>query len=395
MRRIKYLLPAGVSIALALIYFTGIFSKPVAEEVVLADVTPIPVEDSIQHITIASVGDLMCHSTQYKYARIEGDSFDFRPCFSYVRSYLESADLTLGNLETVTAGNKVAYSGYPYFNSPDDYINSIADVGFDFLVTANNHANDQGEKGITRTISILDANGLQHTGTYTSEKDRDSIRVVDVKGVHIAILAYTYSTNDNPLTPGKPWLVNMCDSALIRQDILKARTLSDLVLVFYHFGEEYKRLPGDYQKGFVQHAIDCGADIILGSHPHVLEPALFFATQNAKLDTGFAIYSMGNFISNQRDMYTDEGVIVQLHIAKNKHTGACVLEKADYIPTWVYRGEQEEMKLHMVFPANAPDSLLPPFVGKYYSKDVADARTHTEAIFSTYTNAFRPAVAEN
>jgi poly-gamma-glutamate synthesis protein (capsule biosynthesis protein) len=338
--------------------------------------------DSIIKIQVSAVGDLMCHNTQSLLAKVSSDSFNYKPCFEYVRPYLLKPDLLLGNLETTFAGKTLPYSGYPKFNTPDDYAEALQYAGFDFLVTANNHSNDTGEKGILRTIEVLDHYAIHHTGTYTSQNDRDSIRLQNVNGITIAILAYTYSTNGYALTAGKPWLANYCDSSLIQNDIKSAKKSgANLVLVFYHFGDEYQRTPSAYQKNFVNWAIDNGADIILGSHPHVLQPAAYFKTKNGTLDSGFVAYSMGNFISNQRDNYTDEGIIINMYIEKNKRTGKTVITSVDYVPTWVYKGTNPAKKLHVVLPVlqyEKFDTL--PFIGEVELKEMKLARQHTRDI---------------
>lgn len=356
----------------------------------------LPLADSIVTFTISSVGDLMCHSTQFNFAKVAEDSFNFEPCFEYILPWLQKPDLLLGNLETTLAGNKQAYSGFPYFNTPDDYAIALKNIGFDFLITANNHSNDTGEKGILRTIKQLNAFGFNTTGTYTSQNDRDSIRIVDVKGVKIAIMAYSYSTNGLPLATGKPWLVNMCDSVLIKRDIETSRSLgAELVVVFYHFGEEYQRLPSKYQENFVNFAVDCGADVVFGSHTHVLQPATFIKGVNSTVDSVFVAYSMGNFISNQQDEYTDEGVIFNLHFEKNLHSNKIVLTKADYVPTWVYKGKHEAKKLHVVFPAFDPnDPKLPEFVQQFYKDEIQKAITNTTKTMNTYTSSIKPATIE-
>ncbi|MBC8173736.1 MAG: CapA family protein [Chitinophagales bacterium] len=353
----------------------------------------ITVPDSITHITISAVGDLMCHSSQYKYTHVEADSFDFLPSFEKVLPWLQKPDLLAGNLETTLAGTKIPYSGYPRFNTPDDYAEALKKAGFDFIITANNHSNDTGEKGILRTIQILKENNLSQTGTFTSQKDRDSIRILDVKGIKIGMIAFTYSTNGIDITPGKPWLVNYCDSALIKNDIFLAREAgAEIVVVFYHFGNEYERIPGPYQNNFVNWAIENGADIIIGSHPHVIQPVNFFKTRSATLDTGFVAYSLGNFISNQRDNFADEGIIINVHISKNMHTKQIKIDYVDYVPTWVYRGVNPEKKLHIIFPvmdhATFGDEN---YISNIEMKEMQDALQNTGNIISTYINSVKPA----
>ena len=348
-----------------------------------ANAVPAIAPDSTITFSIGAVGDLMCHSNQFNNARIQGDSFDFTGSFTYVQPILSGVDFMLGNLETTLAGKVRPYSGYPMFNTPDAYAVALKQAGFDCIVTANNHSNDSGEEGIKRTIRILDSVGLHHTGSFQTAADRDSIRIYSVKGVKVGVVSYTYSTNGLPLTEGKPWLVNTLDSVLIQQDIQKGRSLgAELMIVFYHFGEEYQRLPNAYQKQFVQWAIDCGADIIFGSHPHVLQPDGFYPSTASLVDSVYVAWSMGNFISNQQDEYTDEGVILQLDITKNLHTGKLHIDRAAYTPTWVYRGKLPENGVHTVFPVvDSTFTGVPDYILKNYRSELDKAWTHTHKTF--------------
>ncbi|MFO7526054.1 MAG: CapA family protein [Ignavibacteriaceae bacterium] len=309
------------------------------------------VPDSTVTVTVSFVGDLMCHSTQFNYAKVENDSFDFRPVYREIKNVLAYADFTIGNLETVTAGRSASYSGYPFFNSPDDFIVALKDAGFDLLITSNNHSLDKGEKGVLRTIEQIKLNNLQYTGTFNSESDRDSIRVVDLNGIKIAILSYTYGTNGIPKPKGKDYIVNLIDYSLIESDIKKARTNTELVLVYFHFGEEYQRLPNQYQKDVVNNTIIFGADIIIGSHPHVIQPVDYYKTSESKLENGFIAYSLGNFISNQRWRYSDAGVILNIELTKNFTTDSIFISDVNYIPTWVFRGNTNAGKEYIILPS--------------------------------------------
>ncbi|MBL0020052.1 MAG: CapA family protein [Bacteroidetes bacterium] len=255
----------------------------------------IPKPDSIVTITIRAVGDLMCHAPQFEYARLGTDTFDFRRCYAEVADYLKGADFTIGNIETVFAGPTAKYTGYPTFNSPEDYLDAVKEAGFDFLVTANNHSLDRGGNGAFKTLDVLDKYGFDHTGTYRSPADRDSIRVVNVKGISMAILNYTYGTNGIPIPKDKPWIINLTDTLLIEKDVLAARALKpDLVVVSFHWGLEYQHEPCDSQRIQFEAAAAAGADLILGSHPHVIQPVEYYKTAaNASLDTGFVAWSMG------------------------------------------------------------------------------------------------------
>ena len=345
-------------------------------------------------ITISSAGDLMCHSPQYEYARVDADSFDFTPTFSEVKKYFESSDFVLGNLETVTAGKEKRYSGFPFFNSPDDYIRSLKKVGFDFLFTSNNHCLDRGENGILRTLENLNKNNIAHTGTFNSQKDRDSIRIISLKGIRFAVVSYTYGMNGNYLPKNKAYLVNRISDSLLIHDIQKAKSDSvDFILVYFHFGEEYQREPNRYQKAIVQAAIDAGADIILASHPHVLQPFSFFQKDsinkiNSKLDSGFVAYSLGNFFSNQQWRYSDAGVILQFQITKNLTTNALHLEKVCYTPTWVFKGKIEGKREYRILPYTKSTDKYPYLSQKDFQK-MSQSFEDSKLIIQKYSSSIQ------
>ncbi|MBT8383676.1 MAG: CapA family protein [Ignavibacteria bacterium] len=318
--------------------------------------TPVA-RDSLLTASICFVGDLMCHSTQFNYARVGADTFDFTGVYSEVKPYLQSANLTIGNLETVIAGKKKGFSGYPYFNAPDDFIYALKDAGFDLLITANNHSLDQGWGGVKRTIDVINKNKIHRTGTYTSQEDSDSIRIFMINSIKVAILAYTEHTNDVSFPKGKDFIVKLIDVKQIENDIKKARSKNvDMVLVHLHYGPEYNREPSAYQKEIVQKTILFGADIIIGGHPHVVQPFDFFESNNSKIDSGFIAYSMGNFISNQRWRYSDAGVILNIQLAKNRFTDSVFISDVNYLPTWVFKGNTENGRKYIILPSQLSES---------------------------------------
>jgi poly-gamma-glutamate capsule biosynthesis protein CapA/YwtB (metallophosphatase superfamily) len=309
--------------------------------------------DSVRTVTLSFVGDLMCHSPQMDYAKVGKDSFDFKPTFSEVKEYLSSADITFGNLETTLTGAKNKYSGYPLFNSPDEFLDALKDCGFDFLFTSNNHCLDRGKNGVLSTIEKIHSVGLQSTGTFNSEKDRDSIRIINVNGMSLAVLAYTYGTNGNPIPKNGKYLVNLIDTLLVKKDIQTAKSKNvDAVLVYYHFGEEYQRVPNTYQKEIVERTISYGANIIIGSHPHVIQGAEYFSSMDEKFPKGFVAYSLGNFISNQRWRYSDCGVILTIKLQQNLFKKAISITDASIIPTWVYKGKVEDSNRFLILPSD-------------------------------------------
>ena len=344
--------------------------------------------DTLLTAEINIVGDLMCHSTQFNYAHVKDDSFDFSVVFSEVKKYLSDADFTIGNFETVLAGNKKRYSGYPYFNAPDDFLLAIKEAGFDFLVNANNHAIDKGVKGVERTINVMDELGINHTGTYLSQHDRDSIRIININEIHFAILSYSYSTNGIPLPKGKNYIINLIDYDLIEKDIAEARNEGvDIVLVYFHFGDEYQREPNSYQKEVINNTINSGADIIIGSHPHVVQPVNYFKTNKANLDTGFVAYSLGNFISNQRWRYSDSGVILKIKVSKNILTDSVYLSDVSYLPTWVFKGKTKKGREYIILPAEISyDDSLYSYLSKSEKEKMKQAFEDTKYIITKFKN---------
>ena len=342
--------------------------------------------DSVVTATLCFVGDLMCHSTQFNYARVDADSFDFTGVFSEVKKYLTEPDLTIGNLETVVAGNKTGYSGYPYFNAPDDFIYALKESGFNLLTTANNHALDQGWDGIKRTIDVLNKYKIHRTGTFISQEDRDSIRIFLINSIKIAILAYTENTNGIAAPKDKDFMINIIDEDVIKKDIEKARNKnSDIVLVYLHYGPEYNREPSDYQKEIVQKIIDLGADIIIGGHPHVIEPTMFFKTDLTNIDSGFVAYSMGNFVSNQRWRYSDAGVILNIIISKNIFTDSIYISEVNYLPTWVFKGETKRGRAYIILPSSIDqDDSSHYYLTNQDKKLMNEAFSNTKEILTKY-----------
>lgn len=344
-------------------------------------------KDSIATITISVVGDLMCHSVEFKYARTAPDSFNFNPFFKYIKPYLQKSDFLFGNLETVLAGKEKGYTGYPDFNSPSQFLAPIKNVGFNLITTANNHALDKGSKGLLRTIEELKKYDLNYEGTFSSKEDRDSIRIYNIKGIKTSFLAYTYGTNGHSIPKGEKYLINIIDTTQIKNDILKARKDgAEIVIIYFHFGQEYVRAPSKYQKEVVEKTIQYGADIIIGGHPHVIQPVNFFKTINGKLDTGFVAYSMGNFLSNQRWRYSDAGVVLTIHLTKNFSTDSIYISRVSYLPTWVFKGKTKLGNEYLILPAQLiPADTSLTFLDSSDKFKMEQAFSDTRNILSKYT----------
>ncbi len=362
---------------------TPVMKAPATETPVITYI-PAP-KDSVVDVTINLVGDLMCHLPQTNNAKLSSGDYDFSPSFEYVKPYLQDADLTIGNLETTFAGISQPYAGYPAFNSPDAYCKAIKDAGFDFLVTANNHSMDTREAGLLRTIDVIKKNNLGYAGTYLDQKDHDSIRILTIRGVRVAILNYTYGTNGSYPAKDHTYMLNVIDSAGITNAVKAAKQKgADLVLVFYHMGLENVVEPTQSQKDAARFAIEAGATLIIGAHPHMIGPTKTMYSPAIK-DTVFIAYSLGNFLSNQYWRYTDAGVILKLTIQKNFTKNVTSYKAAHYTPTWVYRGDGTK-KMHIVFPSEmAIDTAgLPDFINASHRQKMLEAFNDTRQIVTKY-----------
>jgi poly-gamma-glutamate synthesis protein (capsule biosynthesis protein) len=349
-----------------------------------------PPADSISEISINLVGDLMCHLPQTNNAKLSNGEYDFNPSFEYIKPYLQDADITIGNLETTFAGTSQPYAGYPAFNSPDAYCTALKNTGFDFLVTANNHSMDTREAGLLRTIDVIKKHGLGYAGTYLNQKDHDSIRIVNVKGVKLGILNYTYGTNGAYPSSDHKYMLNVIDSAGIVDAVKIAKKKgADIVLVFYHMGLENVTEPTQAQKDAVKFALEAGASLVIGAHPHMIGPTQKLHSKSIN-DTAFVAYSLGNFLSNQYWRYTDAGVILKLIVQKNYTKKTCSFKDANYLPTWVYRGDGAK-KMHILFPAQwASDSTkLPNFINSSHQQKMLEAFNDTKLILTKYNSGIK------
>ncbi|WP_019153882.1 CapA family protein [Robertmurraya massiliosenegalensis] len=306
-------------------------------------------ENPYTEIQIAAAGDIMFHDTQLKSGYDEGsNSYDFKSVFEDVKNIISTADLAIANFETTTAGDAQPYTGYPVFNSPDEVIDAIQHAGFDVLTTANNHSLDTGSKGLKRTVEVINTKGLETVGTY-SKKPESRILIKEVKGIKIAILSYTEMINSvgTQYAPDElNDMINMMDKDKVIQDIQEAKDSgADLIMAFMHWGNEYEENPSEKQIEYAELMAQEGVNIILGSHPHVIQKSEYIEVGEQK---SFVIYSMGNFISNQRmetlsskNELTEDGVIVKFDIRKNNETNETTIEQVNYVPTWVYRNMEE------------------------------------------------------
>ena len=300
-------------------------------------------------LTLMFIGDVMSHMPQVTAAQQEDGTYDYAPCYRFLAPYIASADICIANMEVPLAG--APYSGYPQFSCPDNMMSQLYEAGVDVFLTSNNHTCDKGAKGIRRTIQVMDSLGIPHVGTYLDSVDfqQRNPLIVEKNGFRIAILNYTYGTNGIPAP--NPFIVNLLDSACIAHDVARARELiADYIIVMPHWGIEYERHQNKKQMGYANYMYDCGADMVIGGHPHVVQPITLENKNQLGVPQRITAYSLGNFVSNQRKRYTDGGIIVQCQLVRDT-TGIIQITHYEYLPYWVYRGVCQGKFQYHILPA--------------------------------------------
>lgn len=306
-----------------------------------------PKTDSLpQTITLFFFGDVMQHEPQIKSAYNEElKDYDYKHCFQYIAPHWLEADFVIANLEN-TLGNQ-NFSGYPEFCAPWQLARDLKFCGVDILTTNNNHSCDKGANGIRKTIHLLDSLEVAHVGTYTDTTSWQTSSPFYIRqdNFKIALLSYTYGTNGIPVTKGQ--VVVMIDSATMLKDIEKAqRDSATNIVVMLHWGEEYQTTPNATQKGLAQWLHESGVDIVIGSHPHVVQPVEYVLTD--KDTTGVTVYSLGNFISNQSKRYTNGGIGIHLTLTREK--GKMTNYRMKYLNNHVYRPIEKGKRRYYVIP---------------------------------------------
>ncbi|MEZ4967913.1 MAG: CapA family protein [Saprospiraceae bacterium] len=284
-------------------------------------------------------GDIMGHTPQIKSAeKTPNKQYDYTACFRYVRPIIESADLAIGNLELTLPG-KPPYTGYPMFRSPDALAEALKEAGFDILVTANNHSNDSRGAGVISTINTVRGLGFQQTGTFKNRIDRSEHYPLMVykNNFKLAVLNYTYGTNG--VRTESPTFVNLIDTALISADLYEARARKPhFIIVVMHWGLEYQLKENAEQRQLAKFLIRNGADMVIGSHPHVVQPVRMESVDmpDGSVREALVVYSLGNFISNQQKPNTDGGIMYQVDLLKHRGSPKVYLGRQGMIPVWRY-----------------------------------------------------------
>ena len=302
-----------------------------------------------QEVSFLFMGDIMGHGPQIKSAWQENKKqYEYSEVFNPLEDIISSVDFAIGNLEVTLAGKP--FKGYPQFSSPDELAVACKNSGMDVLVTANNHSCDRKNKGIVRTLDVLDSLKILHTGTFKDVKNREknNLLVLSKEGIKVGLLNYTYGTNGLPFSD--PVYVNLVDSVLIKKDVINAKNKDlDKLIVFVHWGYEYKDFPNSYQKKYNRFFQGLGVDVVIGSHPHVIQPMVYSKENNHEFLT---VFSLGNFVSNQRAERKDGGAMFRLSFQKTDNN--IQISRKEYIPVWVHKYMEKEKYHFQILPCARP-----------------------------------------
>lgn len=304
-------------------------------------------------LLITAVGDIMVHESQWLSQQTAESSYDFSNNFNLISPFIQSSDLAFANFEsTINLGKPL--SSFPVFNSPPEVIKNIKDAGFTHLSTANNHSMDTGYSGIKGTLEVIEENGLTALGTYeTGEKE--TYRIENVKGFRLGVASYTTGyfsgesvTINNIRSNGLEKNINfisLTDPYLaferIKKDLDQMKEASvDAIILLIHWGTEYENTPNMHQRTLARLLVEDGVDLIIGSHPHMLQEMETIVSSSGDHE-GLVLYSLGNFLSNQRKEIlgmtgTEEGAIARILMTKTE-SGQVRIKESTILPTWVYR----------------------------------------------------------
>lgn len=258
-------------------------------------------------ISFIGVGDNLIHDSIFRDAELADGTYDFKFIYENVAEDIEEADIAFLNQETISAGDDYPYSGYPAFNTPPEIAQDMNDLGFDFVNGATNHALDYDYPGALNSLAVWNAQeNVVYAGIYESQADRDEIRTIEREGVTFSFLTYTYGTNG--IQPDTSYRVAYFDEEQIRQDVANAKNVSDVVIVSAHWGDENTQEVNEMQRTYAQLFADLEVDVVIGTHPHILQPIEWVtgANQNQTL----VVYSLGNFIAHSLTDYNTLGGMV-------------------------------------------------------------------------------------
>ena len=387
-RLILILIPIIAAVVILIAFaVSGNITKNSDKEAPTAQTSAVPVnEDTTKKeqdakVTLLAVGDNLIHNTLISAGQQADGSLNYDSLYANIKPEIEKFDIAVIDQETILGGSSFEYTGYPVFNSPWEVGEAAIGAGFDIFNCATNHTMDKGWAGIEKEIEFFSNHKeVVQLGVNANEEGYNKITYYEKNGITFALLNYTYGTNGIPLPEDKPWCVNLMDKDKITKDVTEARKNADCVIVFLHWGTEYSFEVSDYQREYVKLFSDLGVDLVIGCHPHVIEP-VEWVTNETTGKKMLVYYSLGNFISHQIDLENLIGGMAQVTIEKKN--GEIEITSAKFVPIVCHykRGESGKFEFNVYKLSD-------------YSNDLANTHAQSGGTVEYFTALFRRVVAE-
>lgn len=295
-------------------------------------------KDSV--VSFVGVGDNLIHDTVYKDAQKEDGSYDFTKMYADIKDEVKDSDIAFINQETVLGGTELGLSGYPTFNSPTEIAKNLEATGFNLVNLATNHSLDKYESGISNELAAFAKTDMVVNGVYTSQEAYEQIPTFKKKGITFSFLAYTYGTNG--IEAPNPYNVSYFSDEKITSDVAKAKEISDVVIVSAHWGDENTFAPNDYQKHYAQLFADLKVDVVIGTHPHTIQPVEW--VNGAEGNQTLVVYSLGNFIGGMLTTDNAIGGMISFDFVKNAKTEEITVKNVKWTPTIIhFEGNQDNI----------------------------------------------------
>ncbi|CAM3281673.1 CapA family protein [Helicobacter labetoulli] len=322
-------------------------------------------------LTLIMGGDALLHASVYNDAKQENGNYDFSPMLKALEDVIPKYDLAFYNQETILGGKELGLSTYPAFNSPQEFGDNMLSLGFNLVSLANNHTLDRGEKAVRSSLAYWKDKPALTAGSYESFQTRNAPKILEKNGIKYALLAYTYGTNGIPVPKGKEYLVNVYTKAMLENDIKAIRKQVDLLIVSMHWGIEYEFEPSAEQKKYAKLLADLGVDLVIGTHPHVVQPVEYIG------DT-LVFYSLGNLISAQKGTNKRIGMLGSVEIEKLENGKVAIKNpKAELVYTY-YNSRFRDFKLMWFSELN--NTILPDYkkIYKQYTNIITQGKSEIQ-----------------